>query len=147
MSKCIFFSGFCFFSNIMSCGIFHTFADCHDDIILFLKCLVHVFDEFFFIKYFLAQIDQLWNSSFFCSCECGRCCQPSGISSHNLYDRYRWYIVYKAVTCNLCKCSCDEFGSRSKSRTMICLSEVVVNCLWCSHDFDIINIILFAVKR
>ena len=146
MSKRIFFPRFCFLTNIMSCGIFHAFTDCHNNIILFLKCFVNVFDEFFFIKYFLAQINELWNSSFFCSCKCRRCRQPSGISPHDFYDRYRWYIVYKAVTCNFCKCCCNKFSSRTESRTMICLSKVIINRLWCSHNFNIIYVIFFAIN-
>lgn len=101
--------------------------------------LIYLCERAFDIKCPLTQVDQLGHISRFISCEGRTGRQPSCIAPHDFHNRHRRNIIDIAVACNLCKSGGNEFGRRAKTRTMVCLSKIVVDGLRSSHDLDIIH--------
>ena len=81
----------------------------------------------------------------FISCKGRTGRQPSRIPSHDFHNRHGRNIIDITVARNLCKSGGNKFGRRAKSRTMVCLSEIVVDGLRSSHDLDIIHSVFPAV--
>src|SRR5699024_7328365 len=88
------------------------------------------------IKRKLRQIDQIRTCAVLAFCECSSTCEPAGISSHNLYDRYKSFFIFQTetVTDNLFNRSSDIFCCASVARSMIREGQIVVDCLRASDE-------------
>ena len=58
---------------------------------------------------------------------------------------YRFYAVNPTVTNNFLHCCRNILSSRTKSGTMVCTAQIIINCFWNAYNFNI-NIIFREVS-
>ena len=134
-------------AEIRAIRILDTFTDRYNNSVFLCKASLDVLDEFFGVKCTFAQVDQLWTASAILSGKSCCCCQPAGISAHDFDDGNCRNVVYLAVADDFGEGRCDIFCSRAKSWTVIGLWQVVVDGLWCAHNIQVADIMLFDVSR
>ena len=114
---------------------FQPFGNCDDNRTLLCRKLLHSLHEIIHIKGNFRQINHIRSVTTLASGKRCRCCQPSCMASHNLYDRNGRLLNAKALVIadNLFHRSCNIFCCGTISRTMVCNRKVVVNRLWNAH--------------
>ena len=63
--------------------------------------------------------------------------EPSCVAAHNFYNRYGFLFIHICIYGNLADCRSYISGCTSKSRSMVCVDQIIVDCFWFSEDTDI----------
>ena len=108
----------------------------HNNITVFFKRLFYIGKEFFLVKICFRQINKQRIISFVFTCKCSCSSQPSCMTSHDLDDGYGFFFIYTGIQCNFTYCGSHISGSTAKSRSMICMNQVIVNGLGFTNHPD-----------
>ena len=129
--------GIIVFADKSAFCIVDSFRYANDDVAIFLKGFLYCFKERFLVKCSFRKIDQQWIISCIFTCKSRRSCKPSCVAPHDFYDSYRFLLIDICIYCNLTDCRCYISGSASKSWSVICVNQIVVDSLRFSNDTDI----------
>ena len=90
------------------------------------------------VKVCFRKVDQNRVVVFELSGQCAGSSEPSGMASHNLNNGNGFFIVINGcVASNLPYSRSYVFCGTSKSRCVICLDKVIINCFWNSDHTDV----------
>ena len=128
--------------NVRAVGITRTLG--HDDIALarLLDALAHAGEEHFLVEGLLGKDEDVDVTA-----QARRCGKPAGIAAHRLQDEHLLarYGIHVDVKPRLQRRRCDELGSRSETRAMVDVHQVVIDGLRAADKLLVRDAVLVGV--
>ena len=128
------------FSDIAAVGKLNPFRNSYHNVRMLFKRGGNIGKKAVVIEYSFRKIYKIR----FCSghsCKCSGSGKPSGVTSHDLNDRYSLHGVNRAVADNFLYRSSDILCRRAEAGSMVGTHNIIVYCLWNSHYSDFIIVI------
>ena len=116
--------------------VVNTFGNTDNKIAVFLKCFFEITQESILVKSNFWKINKQRIVTSVFTCKGAGSSEPSGMASHDLDDRDRFFLIDIGIGRDLTDCGSNVFCGTSESRSMISIYQIIVDGLWFADHAD-----------